>query len=95
MLAEVGNHESLLREYPNGVYAKLVRQQENAEKGNGDEAQDFKKLMEHSDHDTDEGIIDEKDVALENRALGVNHVYQIPSPNTPGVQNIPSVTPDG
>ena len=26
-LTEVGNHESLLRDYPLGVYAKLVRQQ--------------------------------------------------------------------
>ncbi len=26
VLTEVGNHDSLLREHPNGVYAKLVRQ---------------------------------------------------------------------
>ena len=26
-LTEVGNHESLLRDYPDGVYAKLVHQQ--------------------------------------------------------------------
>ena len=30
-LTEVGNHESLLRDYPLGVYAKLVRQQQDAE----------------------------------------------------------------
>ena len=26
-LTEEGNHDSLLRDYPNGVYAKLVNQQ--------------------------------------------------------------------
>lgn len=35
VLTEVGNHETLLRDYPNGVYAKLVKQQENAEHGDG------------------------------------------------------------
>jgi len=24
-LSEVGNHDSLLRDYPDGIYAKLVR----------------------------------------------------------------------
>jgi ATP-binding cassette, subfamily B (MDR/TAP), member 1 len=30
-LTEVGDHESLLKDYPDGVYAKLVHQQEAAE----------------------------------------------------------------
>ncbi len=34
-LTEVGNHETLLRDYPEGVYAKLVKQQQDADK-NGD-----------------------------------------------------------
>jgi ABC-type multidrug transport system fused ATPase/permease subunit len=40
VLTEVGNHDSLLREHPNGVYAKLVRQQENAEHGDGNNEND-------------------------------------------------------
>lgn len=32
-LTEVGNHDSLLREHPNGTYAKLVKQQQEAENG--------------------------------------------------------------
>ena len=30
-LTEIGNHESLLRDFPAGVYSKLVKQQEEAE----------------------------------------------------------------
>ncbi len=32
-LTEVGNHDSLLKEHPDGVYAKLVKQQQDAENG--------------------------------------------------------------
>ena len=42
-LTEIGNHETLLRDYPTGVYSKLVRQQEQAEENgesNSDEAQE-------------------------------------------------------
>lgn len=31
VIVEDGNHDSLLRDYPNGVYAKLVSQQEHVE----------------------------------------------------------------
>ena len=31
MLTEVGNHDTLLRDFPTGVYAKLVKQQQDAE----------------------------------------------------------------
>jgi ABC-type multidrug transport system ATPase subunit len=30
-IAEIGTHETLLQQYPNGVYAKLVKQQEEAD----------------------------------------------------------------
>lgn len=30
-LVEKGNHEQLLKEHPNGIYAKLVKQQEQVE----------------------------------------------------------------
>ena len=30
-IAEIGTHDTLLRDYPNGVYAKLVKQQEEAD----------------------------------------------------------------
>ena len=30
-IVEDGNHESLLHDYPDGTYAKLVSEQENAE----------------------------------------------------------------
>lgn len=32
-LVETGNHDSLLKNYPNGIYAKLVKQQEQVEEG--------------------------------------------------------------
>lgn len=30
-LTEEGNHDTLLRDFPNGVYAKLVKQQQDAD----------------------------------------------------------------
>jgi len=30
-IAEVGNHQSLLQDYPNGIYAKFVKEQEQSE----------------------------------------------------------------
>jgi hypothetical protein len=32
----VGNHDTLLRDYPDGVYSKLVKQQQDAEHNNDD-----------------------------------------------------------
>ena len=32
-LTEIGTHDTLLREHPDGVYAKLVKQQEDTETG--------------------------------------------------------------
>ena len=32
----MGNHDSLLRDYPDGVYSKLVKQQQDAEHNNDD-----------------------------------------------------------
>ncbi len=32
-LVETGNHDSLLKNYPTGIYAKLVKQQEQVEEG--------------------------------------------------------------
>jgi len=40
VIKEQGTHSSLLREYPEGLYAKLVHEQENAEKGQEQEAED-------------------------------------------------------
>lgn len=37
VLTEIGNHDTLLRDYPDGVYAKLVKQQEDAENNGGEE----------------------------------------------------------
>jgi len=31
VLTEIGNHETLLRDYPSGVYSNLVKQQQKAE----------------------------------------------------------------
>ena len=33
-LVEVGNHDSLLRDFPDGVYSKFVKQQQDAENRN-------------------------------------------------------------
>lgn len=30
-MSEIGNHDSLLRDYPSGIYAKLVKQQQDTE----------------------------------------------------------------
>ena len=30
-IVEVGNHETLLKEHPDGLYAKLVKQQQEAD----------------------------------------------------------------
>lgn len=38
-IIEIGTHLSLLRDYPNGTYAKLVRQQEAVEEEEGSELQ--------------------------------------------------------
>lgn len=32
-MSEIGDHDSLLREHPDGIYAKLVRQQQDTEHG--------------------------------------------------------------
>ena len=32
----MGNHDTLLRDYPDGVYSKLVKQQQDAEHNNDD-----------------------------------------------------------
>lgn len=37
-LSEIGNHDSLLRDYPDGIYAKLVRQQQDSEEPAGNAA---------------------------------------------------------
>lgn len=49
----MGNHDSLLRDYPDGVYSKLVKQQQDAEHNNDDEVP-----VEVSDVDEVEGNID-------------------------------------
>ena len=36
-IIEHGNHESILRDYPKGTYAKLVEEHEKAEKANEEE----------------------------------------------------------
>jgi ABC-type glutathione transport system ATPase component len=36
-IVETGNHDSLLRDHPNGIYAKLVKQQEEAEENQNEE----------------------------------------------------------
>lgn len=40
VIVEKGNHDSLLKDHPNGVYAKLVKQQESVEEHNNDEVSD-------------------------------------------------------
>lgn len=46
VITESGNHDSLLKNYPAGVYAKLVKQQENAE---GQESMSPGKNVEYGD----------------------------------------------
>lgn len=36
-VVETGNHTSLLKNYPNGIYAMLVKQQEQADDGHDDD----------------------------------------------------------
>ena len=35
-IKETGTHDTLLRDFPNGIYSKFVREQEQAEDGQGD-----------------------------------------------------------
>lgn len=53
VLTEIGNHDTLLRDYPSGVYAKLVRQQENAENGDGNNDDDNGLIDKINDADED------------------------------------------
>jgi len=53
VLTEIGNHETLLRDYPSGVYAKLVKQQENAENGDGNIDDDNGLIDKVNDADED------------------------------------------
>lgn len=45
-LKEQGNHDSLLREYPDGIYAQFVRQQEDAEKKQEEEPNNEPELVD-------------------------------------------------
>ena len=36
-IKETGTHDTLLRDFPNGIYSKFVREQEQAEDGQGDQ----------------------------------------------------------
>ncbi len=57
-LTESGNHDSLLRDYPTGVYAKLVRQQQDAEDNNQhDDGVDQDKINEADDENLDEADV--------------------------------------
>ena len=47
LLTEVGNHESLLRDYPNGTYAGFVEKQKNAEENDEEEDEDLEKELEN------------------------------------------------
>ena len=42
-IVEQGNHEELLKNFPNGTYAMLVKQQESAEKGDSENASPIRK----------------------------------------------------
>ena len=39
-IVEVGNHESLVRDYPEGIYSKFVKEQEQAESHHHQDVQD-------------------------------------------------------
>ena len=58
-LTEIGNHDSLLRDYPDGIYAKLVRQQQKSESGAGEGA-------EQADLDDVELDVDELDGQIDD-----------------------------
>lgn len=50
-IIEKGNHDSLLRDFPTGLYAKLVKEQDNADEGNAannkeEEEEDFANELE-------------------------------------------------
>jgi len=47
-IIEKGNHDSLLRDFPTGLYAKLVREQDNADEGNAanNKEEDFANELE-------------------------------------------------
>lgn len=49
-LTEVGNHDSLLRDYPDGVYSKFVKEQQDAEHNNDEGPADINDV----DFDVDE-----------------------------------------
>ena len=57
-LTESGTHDTLLRDYPTGVYAKLVRQQEEADAAKDDE-EEFDKQ-----NNADEDRVDEEHVGV-------------------------------
>ena len=53
-ISEIGNHESLLREHPDGVYAKLVRQQQDADENKKESDDDVKLNADNDDYKTDQ-----------------------------------------
>ena len=60
-LTEIGNHDSLLRDYPDGIYAKLVRQQQESENGANEGAEqadldDFELDVDELDGQIDAGL---------------------------------------
>lgn len=58
-IVEIGNHNSLLKEYPTGTYAQLVKQQEAVE----NDGQDTEPC---SDQDIEEHITSKLGVPLQN-----------------------------
>lgn len=58
-IVEIGNHDSLLKNYPDGTYAKLVKQQEAVENEHTAEH-----TQENSDEDVDEKIDSKKGVKI-------------------------------
>lgn len=58
-ITEVGNHDSLLKEHPDGVYAKLVRQQEDADhndKKDSSSSDNERLNADDDDYKTDQSI---------------------------------------
>mmetsp|Transcript_50155 Transcript_50155/g.68522 ORF Transcript_50155/g.68522 Transcript_50155/m.68522 type:complete len:586 (-) Transcript_50155:1434-3191(-) len=58
---EKGNHDSLLKDFPTGLYAKLVHEQDNAEDGNAANQPDFANELEEQideveNQETDTGM---------------------------------------
>ena len=61
-LVEEGNHEALLRDYPSGIYAKYVKEQEKAEANESNAAANEKE---------DDLILDNDIEHVEAEALGL------------------------